>query len=70
MSFKFAATERTTASLQSNTMISGYLNNDKNKGERIQKLRQTVNVLQAHSWIGKCSADRISIISESFAFLP
>ncbi len=29
-------------------------NNDKNKGERIQKLRQTVNGFQAHVWIGKC----------------
>lgn len=57
---KFVVTERTTttASLQSNAMLSDHLpngnNNDKNKGEQIQKLRQTVNVLQAHSWIGKC----------------
>jgi len=58
----FTATERTTAtagaSLQTNAMLSAPLhngnNNDKNKGERIQKLRQTINILQAHVWIGKC----------------
>ena len=61
MSLKFVATERTTAtaSLQSNTMLSDHLpngNNNKNKGERTQKQRPTVNVLQAHVWIGKCWA--------------
>ena len=60
MPFELAATERTTttASLQSNALFSDHLptgnSNDKNKGARIQKLRQTVNVLQAHVWIGKC----------------
>jgi hypothetical protein len=64
----FTATERTTAtagaSLQTNAMLSAPLhngnNNDENKGERIQKLRQTINVLQAHVWIGKCWGTLIS----------
>ena len=52
-------TETATASLQSSAMILDPLlngnNNDKNKGERTQKQRQTDNGLQAHSTIGKCS---------------
>ena len=59
-SSSWRGTDTATATLQSNAMISDHLsngnNNDKNKGERIQKLRQTVNVLQAHVWIGKCYA--------------
>jgi hypothetical protein len=35
-------------------MFSDHLpNNDQNKGERTQKLRQTGNGVQAHSTIGK-----------------
>jgi hypothetical protein len=33
-------------------------NNDKFKGERTQKQRQTVNGVQAHSTIGKCCGAR------------
>ena len=59
MPLELAATERTTttASLQSNALFSDHLpndNNPQNTGERTQKLRQTVIVLQAHVWIGKC----------------
>lgn len=55
----------------SNALFLGHLpnvNNDQNKGERIQKLRQTVNVLQAHVWIGKCfpaAASSVDIMGPS-----
>ena len=56
-SSSWRGTDTATATLQSNAMISDHLsngNNDRNKGERTQKQRQTGNVIQAHSWIGKC----------------